>query len=105
MFLDNELEAYDFEYMAIQLAAAPYTLTELESILFAEVYPICIANLQTTAGEWTGFDLDWLEQKILRRESTPFKVPGWLQTNRGMIREEWQRVKQLVQTKRETDSR
>ena len=47
------------------LAASPYTLDELDAILREEVYPACSFNLSLVAGEWAGFDADWLERRIL----------------------------------------
>lgn len=37
-----------------------------------EVYPVCRSNLFSPAGEWAGFDSDWLESSILRRVRSPF---------------------------------
>ncbi|MGH9959894.1 MAG: DUF7079 family protein [Pyrinomonadaceae bacterium] len=34
------------------IAASPYSLEEIESILVDEVYPICKYNLLNVAGEW-----------------------------------------------------
>ncbi len=30
-----------------------------------KVYPACSFNLSQVAGEWAGFDPDWLERRIL----------------------------------------
>ena len=49
------------------LASLPYSLEELEQILVEEVHPACRSNLLSVAGEWVGFDMEWLEGRILRR--------------------------------------
>ena len=54
LFLDTELEQDSFECIASSLAASPYSIEEIEAILFDEVYPICIWNMRTVAGEWAG---------------------------------------------------
>jgi len=52
---------------AATLAAASYTMEELEEILVDEVWPVCSPNLRVVAGAWSGFDADWLETEILAR--------------------------------------
>jgi hypothetical protein len=53
------------------LAASPYSIEELQQILIDEVYPVCRSNLWQIAGEWIGFDPQWLESRILRRLRSP----------------------------------
>jgi hypothetical protein len=50
----------------------------LRAILTAEVHPACAANLLSPAGEWAGFDTDWLEQRILAREAATLRWPAKL---------------------------
>jgi hypothetical protein len=46
--------------------------------LLAEVHPACVANLHSPAGEWAGFDADWLEQRILGRAAAVLRWPAAL---------------------------
>src|SRR5262245_28825424 len=85
MFLDTELQPADLERLGRQLAASPYTLDELNAILFDEVYPVCIGNLHSVAGEWAGFDSAWLQTAILKHGQSWLRVPRWLQTKHWMI--------------------
>ncbi len=62
------------------LAASPYSRDELDRILREEVYPACSFNLRAVAGEWAGFDADWLERRILRGGPSP--RPWWRQLGR-----------------------
>lgn len=39
--------------------------------LAEEVSPVCSWNLLSIAGEWAGFDLDWLRESILRQLDRP----------------------------------
>lgn len=55
------------------LAASPYSLDELQQILVDEIYPVCRSNLFSIAGEWAGFDPEWLESSILRRLRSPLR--------------------------------
>lgn len=53
------------------LAGSPYSIEELQEILVDEVYPVCRSNLFSVAGEWAGFEPEWLESSILRRLHSP----------------------------------
>lgn len=53
------------------LAASPYSLPALDAILREEVYPACSFNLTLVAGEWVGFDANWLERRILHGGAPP----------------------------------
>jgi hypothetical protein len=65
-FLDTELQPDDHERIAKILAASAYTEDEIEEILIGEVCPACRFNMLSPAGEWMGFDPDWLKEKIGR---------------------------------------
>lgn len=55
------------EWRARTLADSPYTVEELEAILIAEVYPVCIWNFFHTAGDWVDFGPEWLEKEMTPR--------------------------------------
>src|SRR5216684_1908558 len=79
LFLDDELQPSDFERIAQILTESPYLLEEIEDILYGEVYPVCIWNLLSVAGEWGMFDGDRLQAAILRRKRRWLKIPRFLQ--------------------------
>jgi hypothetical protein len=84
------------------LAASPYTLDELDQILTEEVYPVCRWNLLSVAGEWAGFDLDWLEGRILRRSRSPLR---WLRRHNvakvtQYLSPEWQATRAEIHASR-----
>ncbi|MET0225652.1 MAG: hypothetical protein ABW187_04355 [Dokdonella sp.] len=56
---------------ARELARSPYTLRELQAILFDEVHPLLARNLCATAGVWDRFDQVWLAQSIARNRQRP----------------------------------
>jgi hypothetical protein len=104
LFLDMQLEPPDFQRLGRTLASSPYTLNEIEDILFGEVYPACIWNLRMLGGVYWGFDADWLEEAILKHERSRFKIPRWLQCDRGMVREPWREIQAVVRERRNENS-
>ena len=58
-FLDNEPQ---LEYVVRVCAESPYSLKELDQILFSEVWPALSPNLASMAGEWAGWNRDWLSK-------------------------------------------
>lgn len=85
LYLDTELDDRDNERIAAVLVASGYSVGQLEEILYREIHPVLRANLLSVAGEWTGFDLSWIEEQILRRRprrSSVAFIPGkWLVRN------------------------
>jgi hypothetical protein len=81
--------------MAMVLNQSPYTPGEIERILFEEVYPACIINMNFL-GEWRGFDPDWLEERIRANERKPWKKWRVLQWQRYLIRRHWLIVRGIL---------
>jgi hypothetical protein len=75
------------------LAASEYSLDELEDILLGEVYPACGTNLLSIAGEWAGFDPQWLEERILPRRRSRLRR---LSFGRCLFADEWRHTKTEV---------
>lgn len=63
LFLDSDVTT-SYDYIARTCAASTYSMDELYKILKNEVTPACAANLMSIAGEWAGFNQQWLEQRI-----------------------------------------
>jgi len=68
LFLDTDVSLLR-EHDAKILASSPYSLLQLERILTEEVCPVCKWNLFSVAGEWVGFDEEWLVASILKRRN------------------------------------
>ncbi|MEO7435002.1 MAG: hypothetical protein ABI080_05900 [Candidatus Binatia bacterium] len=68
LFLDTGPSIFT-ESNAGVLAASPYSIAELESILLWELYPALWRNLAMVAGEWRGFDGEWLQAQVAQRAS------------------------------------
>ncbi len=82
-WLDTELEDFQFDHIARVLASSPYSIEEVRAIHNYEVAPAVSANLASIAGEWAGFDSDWLNARCRRfasrRQSIWFRARIWLQ--------------------------
>ena len=95
LFLDTDI-SLSREWRARVLAGSAYTMPEIEQILAEEVSPVCSWNLLSIAGEWTGFDPDWLRESILRQ----LDRPSWLSRlgRRRILRSrEWKATRRLVE--------
>lgn len=66
-WLDTELEDEDLKRIAHIAAASGYTIAELRDIYLYEVAPVVSPNLLTVAGEWKGFDEQWLHAEARKR--------------------------------------
>jgi hypothetical protein len=100
MFLDTKLDSRDHQHVARVLAQSGYSDDELQAILYREVYPVCIWNLRSIAGEWGMFDGAWLQRKILANENHPWRAWRILQWDRWMIREPWRRIVEMLRDER-----
>src|SRR4051794_32799035 len=69
LFLDTDVRLY-FAYSARALAQSPFTMDQLDSIFEEEVSPVVAVNLCSIAGEWAGFDEEWLVSEILGRKNS-----------------------------------
>lgn len=74
LYLDTELQERDFEGITKIIQKSPYSLDEVKTIDKYEVFPVLIPNLLSVAGEWAGFNEEWLVDAIIRnlpkRDST-----------------------------------
>lgn len=64
LFLDTELLPRDYRYVASQLQDSGLDLTEIEGILWDEVFPALGDNLRIVSGEWADFSEEWLRERI-----------------------------------------
>jgi hypothetical protein len=55
----------DLTRVAELCANSKYSLADVEEIYWNEVRPAVRFNLVSLAGEWAGFDIDWLAQRII----------------------------------------
>lgn len=97
LYLDTELEQYDFNLIATKIKESPFSFEEVKQINKEEVFPILFTNLLSVAGEWTGFQEEWLITKItqklkkrtrLRRFFNNIAYGIW----KGMLTNYWRKI-------------
>ena len=99
LFLDTELDQNDFARLRDVLKASRLTVAELDRIYYKELAPMLYGNLETTAGEWSGFDPEWIEREISKQagqriiEKVPLLNRVWQHWITRTTREEWQKLK------------
>lgn len=64
LFLDTDLSDEQIEQLARSLRFSGFSVAELETILEVELAPLLYANRCSPAGEWSGFDTEWIESAI-----------------------------------------
>lgn len=92
-FLDTELADEQHRHIAQTIVSSGYSPSEIQTILWEEIYPVVESNLRSLAGEWAGFDLDWMQQQILsglHRRTLSMRIAGALPCSPArMVRQEW----------------
>jgi hypothetical protein len=88
LFLDTELQERDYRWIATSLAASGYSYSEIQAILWDEVYPAMAINLRSPAGVWAGVAIDWLQDKILSQEHK--EIPTDHPDCARIVKQEWQ---------------
>lgn len=64
IFLDTELQDGDYKFIARRVLESSLNPHEVSVALWADVFPVLAHNLQSVAGEWAGFDSNWLIERI-----------------------------------------
>lgn len=65
LWVDNEIDEYDFKRLAEEMLKSGLSLEQLELILLREVAPVCWGNMLSWS-VWTAFDTEWLTGEILK---------------------------------------
>lgn len=65
-WLDTELTDIQLDWIARAIANSPYSFSEVRSIHNFEVAPAVCVNVANIAGEWAGFDIEWLKLRCTR---------------------------------------
>jgi len=97
LFLDTELDAITHKYIAKVVVESGYEPQEIHDILWQEVLPAAGDNLRIVAGEWAGFNPDWLKERILavKAQDSFTLADGGLISVDALIditRQEWSKV-------------
>jgi hypothetical protein len=101
LFLDTELQPYDYRTIAEALRSSGYQVDELRDVLEEEVAPAFATNLMSVAGEWAGWSEDEVRDIMLRslRSGSRRSPIRWLRKRilRRHVREEWEKIKALLE--------
>jgi len=100
-YLDTELTDRDIGYVARTCAASPYSLAELDRIMFCEVGPAFAPNLLSMAGEWAGWREEFIQERILKTYKPWFRVMYVLNPFKRFMRLKWgTALKQIAELRR-----
>lgn len=70
LYLDTDVTMFH-EHIAETLADSPFPLDALRDILLEDVHPALYGNLLIVAGEWAGFEDEWLLPRIAEVRRRP----------------------------------
>jgi hypothetical protein len=100
VFLDTEIDDEWRAEIVATLCASGYSTAELERILWDELCPVLHNNLLSVAGEWDGFDMGVVAERILTRPTGWRR--RWLAYIAGgrLARHEWQRIREAMEAVR-----
>jgi hypothetical protein len=104
LWLDTELSGEELERIARIMADSDLNIEQLRRVYLVEVAPVVSSNLVAIAGEWSGFDEQWLCSQIvsnLRDRPRRTRFWSWFPLTRGPMlyatERHWARLVELVQ--------
>jgi hypothetical protein len=104
LWLDTELSGEELERIARIMADSDLNIEQLRRVYLVEVAPVVSSNLVAIAGEWSGFDEEWLCSQIvsnLRDRPRRTRFWSWFPLTRGPMlyatERHWARLVELVQ--------
>ncbi len=92
VFLDTQLDALDYQFMAAAIRAAGFSSAEAHAIFRDDVAPAFAGNLRVIAGQWAGWPDDVVRERVLaRRCSRGARLCNRLFDQRLLARE-WSKI-------------
>jgi hypothetical protein len=100
-YLDTELQESDFRNIAFKIIESPYSLEEVKNINKYEVFPVLQPNLLSVAGEWAGFQEEWLINSITdsltkRNSIKRAGIEGSWLTFKWMQKDYWEKLENAL---------
>lgn len=95
LYLDTKVAAFH-DHIASTLAASPFPLDTLHRVLMYEVHPALYPNLISVAGEWAGFDREWLVERIVAVRRQPRwrrRITHWFARDIGV---QWRMLAPMI---------
>src|SRR3954447_14108020 len=74
LWLDTELTEVDLRRIAEVMRRSGYEVEELRQIYHFEVAPVVFPNLLSVAGEWAGFEEEWLVNEVTKQARSRNRV-------------------------------
>jgi len=99
-YVDNELTDDRIREIAKVCSDSPYTLRDLEKIMFTEVWPAFVRNLFSVAGEWVGWSDDVIIDRIIKNYKNRFYFSWRLNPLKIYFCRKWLAVEKEVARKR-----
>ena len=98
-YLDTELQESDYQHIATIIIESPYSIKEVKEINKYEVFPVLQMNLMSVAGEWAGFEEEWLVRNIQdsiasRNAIKKLAIEGAYKNCNGMCKDHWLRIEE-----------
>ena len=110
LWLDTEVTVEDLEWIARTMADSGLTIEELWRVYSFEVAPAVYKNQYSYAGQWAGFNRDWLRGEIVRNlRDRPRRTRFWtlFPLTRffilGPTHHHWKKLAALVRSRRNED--
>jgi hypothetical protein len=97
-FLDTETR-HDLPYTALCCVEAGLSAAQARQVWQFEVSPAVGSNLFSVAGEWAGWDHDWLVERIERMRVSWWNRPGpwrWLRTPLVLQSDQWLAIERCM---------
>lgn len=91
LYLDTDVSLF-YSDIAETLAASPFTLDALRDILIEDVHPALYGNLLIVAGEWAGFEDEWLLPRIAETRRRPRWRRRLTRVFAGSVFDDWREV-------------
>jgi len=103
-YLDNEIQGGYYDYIYDVFVKSGFTMKEIRAIDKYEVFPVVFINLLSVAGEWVGFEREWLFKRCSRNFRRKNNILHRLKCIvlyllfGGMTKEQWQEIEQRRNT-------
>jgi len=97
LFLDTELQEYNYKSIARTCAESPYSWDELDAIMLNELWPVFRWNLYSVAGEWSGWPSEFIESEVLKARKTWWRLPARFSPLYKSFRKDWEKVRHLIE--------
>lgn len=105
LWLDTEIDEKWAKRIAAVVSESRYTEQEVDDIFEFELAPFLGPNHRSVAGEWTGFDPEWVCQEARKRlgnRSLMNRIASGTGWNTYAAREPFKRVKKMAFAERES---